>query len=996
MDAGNSFDGQALSAFGSACGLFASVAGAGLLTLDAGGSASAGAYVGRVLAVASGREVGQYRRVAAYAARACTLDTPLDGAPAAGDAWQVFLHSGRVRGGSSRYLLAVEADGLPASGVLVGAYLQWIVPRTGAAATRRVQAAAAGSDADGSFYTLQVDELWDAVPAQGDYFCLFGEAHALAGTPSGTALALASTADAADGLYAGASIKITGGAARGEARLVAASTGRVLTLDRPLNTVPAAGDTVQIFAGWIGNYGDVSAYPAVSAVARQSDLAAPGRFLLALDVARNMQGDGVLECRAYSDARGYAALNHSLLDTWYRARVVNLGPPVTVGLRSRPLTAWRPLAPAGSAGAAGAPAAADAAGQRGVSGALETAESSSIAGSFFSYGVDPRLTGAAAAAATRLAVLTEGAPGVAKVQSLALPPPALLAASGAGSYFLLPSASGVTYGVWFQRGSSSAPSLPGRTLVPVAAAALGTARALAAAVAAAVTATVSFVATAAAGTVTFTDRTGGAVASLQAGTMPVAGNGSVAAAGGMAVLSSGESDFRQLVLRRPLRDCPGLGLHVVISAVFGSPAAGTSQYIGVSNGTSALQVGYNAAQQFVVRRRAGGEPEVRCLTVGSRPTGGGTATLTLDGATYAVALTAGSVQQGARLLAAADYSLSGWAATAADDKVYFVRPAELPAAAGGVYGYAGGGTGSAGTFARVRAATAVTALEWNQASWNADSCDGSGPSGFVLRPQQGTTYRISWGLGFAPIRFDVQDATGGWITMHRDAAAGDSPALRIPHMRLSWEVDNRSAVQEGAVVLRTSSGAGFLEGTRPLPGLRLGCTTTLLTTSTSDVLMLSITMPQLDLSTALPNLDEQAVDALTLLNNSLASIAIYSVWEGGHGGARQRRLPAGRRRRLAGPVLHRRHPLRRPPPHVRLPARLDQPADRPGQPQHRPVRRRHPQRHHRPAEPICHQSQHLRRAELDGTALTAKKNRPTRPVWLHRRPDLRHTEHLCP
>jgi len=56
----------------------------------------------------------------------------------------------------------------------------------------------------------------------------------------------------------------------------------------------------------------------------------------------------------------------------------------------------------------------------------------------------------------------------------------------------------------------------------------------------------------------------------------------------------------------------------------------------------------------------------------------------------------------------------------------------------------------------------------NQSSFNLDTLDGTGASGFTIDPTKLNVYRISFGwLGASPITFQVQDEEGNWIAFHR-------------------------------------------------------------------------------------------------------------------------------------------------------------------------------------------------------------------------------------
>jgi len=62
---------------------------------------------------------------------------------------------------------------------------------------------------------------------------------------------------------------------------------------------------------------------------------------------------------------------------------------------------------------------------------------------------------------------------------------------------------------------------------------------------------------------------------------------------------------------------------------------------------------------------------------------------------------------------------------------------------------------------------AGSAIIINQADWNVDPMDGTGPSGMTLDPTKGNVYQISYGAGFGNVSFSIEsDLTGDMVLVH--------------------------------------------------------------------------------------------------------------------------------------------------------------------------------------------------------------------------------------
>lgn len=75
-----------------------------------------------------------------------------------------------------------------------------------------------------------------------------------------------------------------------------------------------------------------------------------------------------------------------------------------------------------------------------------------------------------------------------------------------------------------------------------------------------------------------------------------------------------------------------------------------------------------------------------------------------------------------------------------------------------------------------------------QASWNQDTCNGSGASGFTLDPTKGNVFMIVFPyLGYGDIKFFIEDSTTGrWILAHIIRYANTSASTQVSNPSLSF------------------------------------------------------------------------------------------------------------------------------------------------------------------------------------------------------------------
>lgn len=289
--------------------------------------------------------------------------------------------------------------------------------------------------------------------------------------------------------------------------------------------------------------------------------------------------------------------------------------------------------------------------------------------------------------------------------------------------------------------------------------------------------------------------------------------GTVTAASGVANVNSGTSvtGSGDVALRRNLKYRPGQGSLSRITGLFGTPASGNVQLIGVGNAESGYYFGY-AGTDFGIIHFENSQREVRKLTV-TTGAGTGLVTVTLDGTSVSVPVTGGSnVNRTSYELSKYDYSNVGvgWLADAIDGTVFFISSRPNPYT--GSYSVAGNSI--TGSFTSVIAGSGSTATFIPQSSWNVDKMDGTGQSRMVLNPQKGNVYQVGFQyLGFGNAYFAIEDSeTGRMAPVHmiKNTNSRTTPVLKNPQVTTRAVSTNIGGTSN--VTLKTVSMGSFTEG----------------------------------------------------------------------------------------------------------------------------------------------------------------------------------------
>ncbi|MDB4351916.1 hypothetical protein OAA60_00620 [Porticoccaceae bacterium] len=308
--------------------------------------------------------------------------------------------------------------------------------------------------------------------------------------------------------------------------------------------------------------------------------------------------------------------------------------------------------------------------------------------------------------------------------------------------------------------------------------------------------------------------------------------------------------FSQIRTVDTLRYGPGQGAEFLGTCAFTTGVALSSQVFGVGDDDEGLYFGYNGTS-FGILERSFGSLEVKSLTITAPESGGaGNITITLDSTAVTVAIAENDTIAevvAAIVAASADFFNAGrgWEVYTEDNLT--VKFISLVAEnAGGTFSFADtDSTGvTASSFSEPVAGVAPTETWIAQASWNGDVMDGTGPSGMTLDPTKLNVFKISFQYLGAGAReyFIESQSTGHLVLVHTTQSTNQNtiPWVRDPTFHLNMIAKTESGYSGGALVMKTASMGGFIQGIESKKGVRRGVAVTKsLTTSEQPFLIIS-------------------------------------------------------------------------------------------------------------------------------------------------------------
>jgi hypothetical protein len=276
-------------------------------------------------------------------------------------------------------------------------------------------------------------------------------------------------------------------------------------------------------------------------------------------------------------------------------------------------------------------------------------------------------------------------------------------------------------------------------------------------------------------------------------------NGTGSSAGsvnGMFRVHSGTSQGGYGVLRskRFVRYRPGQGIQCRLTAGFTTGVAGSGQFAGLANQENRIGFGYDGTR-FGVVRSTGGKAVILTMVMDTAPNAGQTATITLNGVAYTVALTAGTAAHAVTEIVNRVGGYGTWLVQQTDGAMLWLGPVGV---ANGAFSFTSTGNATA-TFTVVQAGVNQTHNWTYQEDWNIDKLDGSGtidanPSGMLLDPTKLNVYQVSmrW-LGAGVISYAIEDELSGTLVyVHREHYVNQhtTPHTANPSFKVQYNAVN--------------------------------------------------------------------------------------------------------------------------------------------------------------------------------------------------------------
>ncbi len=268
--------------------------------------------------------------------------------------------------------------------------------------------------------------------------------------------------------------------------------------------------------------------------------------------------------------------------------------------------------------------------------------------------------------------------------------------------------------------------------------------------------------------------------------------------------------------KRFIRYRPGQGIVCRMTAGFSQGVAGSLQFAGMANQENRVGFGWNG-DRFGVVRSSGGKATILTMVMDTAPNAGQTATITLNGVAYTVALTAGTAAHAVTEIINRVGGYGGWLMEQTDGAMLWLAPSLGPM--NGTFSFTSTGNATA-TFTVRQAGVAQTDNWTYQEDWNIDRLDGSNsidtnPSGMTLDPTKLNVYQIAmrW-LGAGVISYALEDqASGTLVYVHREHYVNQhtSPHTANPSFKIAYVASNSTNTTSLSVYGASMYGA--IEGT---------------------------------------------------------------------------------------------------------------------------------------------------------------------------------------
>jgi hypothetical protein len=299
------------------------------------------------------------------------------------------------------------------------------------------------------------------------------------------------------------------------------------------------------------------------------------------------------------------------------------------------------------------------------------------------------------------------------------------------------------------------------------------------------------------------------------------GTGSATGSDSCLVVSTGTTIYSQGAIqsRKRLRYRPGQGVIGRFTASFTSPVASSYQVAGFGHAEDGVYFGYKNTEFGILYSRRGVR-EVQTLTISTKSSTAENAVVTLNGTAFNVAVTNGaSTVTTAYEISQGTYT--GWKAEAIGSTVVFVADA----VGNKTSTFSITGTTVVGSFAETKTGVAATETFIAQSTWNGDTCDGNGPSGFTIDPTKLNVFEIGIQyLGAGSVTFAIEIAPGDnnpdFVIVHTMRLPNTLTTTSFGNPSFPFTMAVYSAGSTTNLTLKVGSYAGFIEGDKYLQGPR--------------------------------------------------------------------------------------------------------------------------------------------------------------------------------
>ena len=281
---------------------------------------------------------------------------------------------------------------------------------------------------------------------------------------------------------------------------------------------------------------------------------------------------------------------------------------------------------------------------------------------------------------------------------------------------------------------------------------------------------------------------------------------------GMYTVQTGASatGLASILTLRQLAYRAGQGALARLTGKFSAGVANSNQLAGLITAENIYAFGY-LNDNFGIVYGHDGMGELQELTLSVAAAAAETATVTIDGAPYVVALTGGStvINDAYELSQSLNTQVPNYTFTSNNSTV--VAQAVISGAQG-AFAYSSTGT-SAGAWVQDAPGVDVVIEFIPQANWNIDTRT-SADADANLDPTKGNVYQVQYQyLGFGAINFFVEDSDSGDVVLvHRIKYANknDAPSVSTPTFRAGWLVRNTGNTTN--ITVQGGSAALFIEG----------------------------------------------------------------------------------------------------------------------------------------------------------------------------------------